>query len=391
MEVCLFRRILAGALTVCLLMIQLPVSIAQEAAGDMPEPQITAKAAILIEASTGRVIWEKNADEQHYPASMTKMMTGILGLETLPPHAEVFISPNASTTEDCPLEIHAGERMTADELITGMLMVSDNGAAVAVAEQMDGSVGAFAKRMNAKAQELGMDHTHFANPNGLSNPNHYSTARDMSKLARYVMENKKFREIVGQKNRTINWAFPKTKHLAVENTNKLLGHYDGITGIKTGWTQLSGGCLAASARRNGVELIAVLMQTPTPDDRFSDARKILDYGFHQVRMVRGLSKDRVKCTAWVKDGTQATVNLHPVSDINYPLIGNEAPDHYTLEYDVPKVLSAPLKEGETVGKVVIKYDGSPVGNVDLATDKVQSGFSFGSWLVNIFEGILKRV
>lgn len=391
LEVCLFRRILAGVLTLCLLMIQLPVSIAQGAAENVPEPQITAKAAILIEASTGRVIWEKNADEQHYPASTTKMMTGILGIENLPPHAEVFISPNAAATEDCPLDIHAGERLTADELITGMLMVSDNGAAVAVAEQLDGSVGAFAKRMNAKAQELGMDHTHFVNPNGLPNPNHYSTVRDMAKLARYAMEDKKFRDIVGQKNRMINWLFPKTKHLAVENTNKLLGHYEGMTGIKTGWTQISGGCLAASAKRNGVELIVVLMQAPAPDDRFSDARKILDYGFSQVRMVKGLSKDRVKCTAWVKGGTQATVNLHPVSDINYPLIGNEAAEHYTLEYDVPKVLSAPLKEGEPVGRIVIKYDGSPVGNVDLAADKVQKGFSLGSWLVDVFEGILKRV
>src|SRR5574344_582145 len=114
LEVCLFRRILTGVLTLCLLMIQLPVSIAQGAAENVPEPQITAKAAILIEASTGRVIWEKNADEQHYPASTTKMMTGILGIENLPPHAEVFISPNAAATEDCPLDIHAGERLTAD-------------------------------------------------------------------------------------------------------------------------------------------------------------------------------------------------------------------------------------------------------------------------------------
>ena len=381
-----FLRIFAaGILTIFLLTIQRPVPVAR---GESVEPQITARSAILIEASTGRVIWEKNADEEHYPASTTKMMTGILGLESLPPHSEVFISPNAAGTEDCFLDIHAGERLTAEELITGMLMVSDNGAAVAVAEQVDGSVGAFAKRMNARAKELGMNHTHFANPNGLPNPDHHSTVRDMAKLAQYVMQNKKFREIVGQKDRTISWTFPKNKRLAVSNSNKLLGHYEGITGIKTGWTQISGGCLAASAKRNGVELIAVLMQTPTPDDRFSDARKILDYGFSQVHMVKGISKERVKCTAWVKDGTQATVKLHPVSDVNYPIIGGETADHYTLSYDVPKVLTAPLKEGDPVGKVIIDYDGQAVGSVEMTADKVQKGFSISSWLVGVFERLL---
>ena len=381
-----FLRIFAaGILTIFLLTIQRPVPVAR---GESAEPQITARSAILIEASTGRVIWEKNADEEHYPASTTKMMTGILGLESLPPHSEVFISPNAAGTEDCFLDIHAGERLTAEELITGMLMVSDNGAAVAVAEQVDGSVGAFAKRMNARAKELGMNHTHFANPNGLPNPDHHSTVRDMAKLAQYVMQNKKFREIVGQKDRTISWTFPKNKRLAVSNSNKLLGHYEGITGIKTGWTQISGGCLAASAKRNGVELIAVLMQTPTPDDRFSDARKILDYGFSQVHMVKGISKERVKCTAWVMDGTQATVKLHPVSDVNYPIIGGETADHYTLSYDVPKVLTAPLKEGDPVGKVIINYDGKAVGSVEMTADKVQKGFSISSWLVGVFERLL---
>jgi D-alanyl-D-alanine carboxypeptidase (penicillin-binding protein 5/6) len=196
-------------LIVCLLMIQVPMAWAQ---GCDDGPQVTAQAAILIEASTGRVIWEKNADEEHYPASTTKMMTGILGLENIGPRTEVFISPHASGTEDCFLDIRAGERMTAEELITGMLMVSDNGAAVAVAEQVDGSVPAFANRMNAKAKELGMENTHFENPNGLPNPNHHSTVRDMAKLAKYAMENPKFREIVGTKNRRIQWAFRRTNN-----------------------------------------------------------------------------------------------------------------------------------------------------------------------------------
>lgn len=353
--------------------------------------KLTAQSAILIEASTGRVIWEKDADVRHYPASMTKMMTGILALEKLPPKADVVISPNAAATEDCPLEIVAGECLSADNIITGMLMESDNGAAVAIAEAVDGSVSQFVQRMNERAQEIGMSNTHFVNPNGLTEANHYSTARDMAKLARFAMNNKKFREIVSTKNQVIHWEVPARQQKLAENTNKLLANYNGMNGIKTGWTEAAGGCLAASARRNGVELIAIVMQTPGPDDRFADARKLLDYGFKQVKMVKGIAKDRVSRKLWVRGGTSASVMAHPAEDINYPLINGEDPKHYTLSYDVPKVIAAPLKDGETVGRIIIKYDNKEVGSVPMISEKVESGFSIGSWLVGVFAGLLEKI
>ena len=353
--------------------------------------KLTAQSAILIEASTGRVIWEKDADVRHYPASMTKMMTGILALEKLPPKADVVISPNAAATEDCPLEIVAGECLSADNIITGMLMESDNGAAVAIAEAVDGSVSQFVQRMNERAQEIGMSNTHFVNPNGLTEANHYSTARDMAKLARFAMNNKKFREIVSTKKQVIHWEVPARQQKLAENTNKLLANYNGMNGIKTGWTKAAGGCLAASARRNGVELIAIVMQTPGPDDRFADARKLLDYGFKQVKMVKGIAKDRVSRKLWVRGGTSASVMAHPAEDINYPLINGEDPKHYTLSYDVPKVIAAPLKDGETVGRIIIKYDNKEVGSVPMISEKVEAGFSIGSWLVGVFAGLLEKI
>lgn len=353
--------------------------------------KLTAQSAILIEASTGRVIWEKDADVRHYPASMTKMMTGILALEKLLPKADVVISPNAAATEDCPLEIVAGECLSADNIITGMLMESDNGAAVAIAEAVDGSVSQFVQRMNERAQEIGMSNTHFVNPNGLTEANHYSTARDMAKLARFAMNNKKFREIVSTKNQVIHWEVPARQQKLAENTNKLLANYNGMNGIKTGWTEAAGGCLAASARRNGVELIAIVMQTPGPDDRFADARKLLDYGFKQVKMVKGIAKDRVSRKLWVRGGTSASVMAHPAEDINYPLINGEDPKHYTLSYDVPKVIAAPLKDGETVGRIIIKYDNKEVGSVPMISEKVEAGFSIGSWLVGVFAGLLEKI
>ena len=353
--------------------------------------KLTAQSAILIEASTGRVIWEKDADVRHYPASMTKMMTGILALEKLPPKADVVISPNAAATEDCPLEIVAGECLSADNIITGMLMESDNGAAVAIAEAVDGSVSQFVQRMNERAQAIGMSNTHFVNPNGLTEANHYSTARDMAKLARFAMNNKKFREIVSTKNQVIHWEVPARQQKLAENTNKLLANYNGMNGIKTGWTEAAGGCLAASARRNGVELIAIVMQTPGPDDRFADASKLLDYGFKQVKMVKGIAKDRVSRKLWVRGGTSASVMAHPAEDINYPLINGEDPKHYTLSYDVPKVIAAPLKDGETVGRIIIKYDNKEVGSVPMISEKVEAGFSIGSWLVGVFAGLLEKI
>lgn len=353
--------------------------------------KLTAQSAILIEASTGRVIWEKDADVRHYPASMTKMMTGILALEKLLPKADVVISPNAAATEDCPLEIVAGECLSADNIITGMLMESDNGAAVAIAEAVDGSVSQFVQRMNERAQEIGMSNTHFVNPNGLTEANHYSTARDMAKLARFAMNNKKFREIVSTKKQVIHWEVPARQQKLAENTNKLLANYNGMNGIKTGWTKAAGGCLAASARRNGVELIAIVMQTPGPDDRFADASKLLDYGFKQVKMVKGIAKDRVSRKLWVRGGTSASVMAHPAEDINYPLINGEDPKHYTLSYDVPKVIAAPLKDGETVGRIIIKYDNKEVGSVPMISEKVEAGFSIGSWLVGVFSGLLEKI
>ena len=353
--------------------------------------KLTAQSAILIEASTGRVIWEKDADVRHYPASMTKMMTGILALEKLPPKADVVISPNAAATEDCPLEIVAGECLSADNIITGMLMESDNGAAVAIAEAVDGSVSQFVQRMNERAQAIGMSNTHFVNPNGLTEANHFSTARGMAKLARFAMNNKKFREIVSTKNQVIHWEVPARQQKLAENTNKLLANYNGMNGIKTGWTEAAGGCLAASARRNGVELIAIVMQTPGPDDRFADASKLLDYGFKQVKMVKGIAKDRVSRKLWVRGGTSASVMAHPAEDINYPLINGEDPKHYTLSYDVPKVIAAPLKDGETVGRIIIKYDNKEVGSVPMISEKVEAGFSIGSWLVGVFAGLLEKI
>ena len=242
-------------------------------------PNVQADSAILINARTGGVIYEKNADTRRSPASLTKVMTCILGLEEKGLDSIFNISMAAAATEYSDLGMKGGEKMRSGELMRGMMMESDNGAAVVVAQNVSGNILKFADRMNAKAKELGCRKTHFSNPHGLTAKWHYTTARDMAKIAAYAMKNPDFRNIVGSKSSVIHWASPAGKTYKADNTNRLLSFYTGANGIKTGWTSAAKGCLAASAKRDDIELIAIVLKSPDEDSRFADARSMLDYGF----------------------------------------------------------------------------------------------------------------
>ena len=255
------------------------VLVAVHAVPALAAPTVKAESAILINAQTGGVIFEKNADIRRAPASLTKVMTCILGLEEKGVDATFSVSRAAAATEYSDLGMKGGEKMRSGELMRGMMLESDNGAAVAVAQNVSGSVLKFADRMNEKAKELGCRKTHFSNPHGLTARWHYTTARDMAKIAAYAMKNQDFRDIVSTKSSVIHWLSPASKTYKAYNTNRLLGSYAGTTGVKTGWTSAAKGCLAAAARRNDVELIAIILKSHDGDTRFADARKLLDYGF----------------------------------------------------------------------------------------------------------------
>jgi len=242
-------------------------------------PSVLAESAILINMRTGDVIFEKNADARRAPASLTKMMTCILGLEAKGLNSEFSVSQAAAATEDSYLGMKRGERFRSGELMREMMMESDNGAAVVVAQNVSGSILKFAELMNEKAKMLGCRKTHFSNPHGLTAKWHYSTARDMSKIAAYCMKNPDFRSLVNNRKSVIRWSLPSGRTYKAETTNDLLGSYSGANGIKTGWTHAAKGCVAASAKRGGVELIAIVMKSKDHQTRFADARKLLDYGF----------------------------------------------------------------------------------------------------------------
>ncbi len=242
-------------------------------------PNVQADSAILINARTGGVIYEKNADTRRAPASLTKVMTCILGLEEKGTDSVFNVSMAAAATEYSDLGMKGGEKMISGELMRGMMMESDNGAAVVVAQNVDGNILKFADRMNAKAKELGCRKTHFSNPHGLTAKWHYTTARDMAKIAAYAMKNADFRDIVSTRSAVIHWVSPASKTYKADNTNRLLASYNGANGIKTGWTSAAKGCLAAAAKRDDIELIAIVLKSPDGKSRFADARSMLDYGF----------------------------------------------------------------------------------------------------------------
>ncbi len=347
---------------------------------------LTADSAILIEATTGRVIYEKNADVVRPPASMTKMMTCILGLENLFPDEKIKISQKAAYTEDSDLELQENDLISASELLRGMMLVSDNGGAVAIAEAVAGDVENFSKLMNEKAQEIGCTHTNFKNPNGLPDENHYSTARDMAKISMYCLENWDFRDIVSTQRETIHWIAPSNVTKRVENTNKLLATYKGMTGLKTGWTRAAGGCLAASAKRGDIELIAIIMHAPDTDTRFSDASTLLDYGFERVTSLYGIDKEQVEKKVFVRNGTKGSISVGLEEDLNYPLLKDEYKQNLTVEYDLPKVIDADVKAGDIVGKAKLKYNGKVVASVPfIAKEDVDAGFSIASTIVSLSE------
>lgn len=366
---------------------------------NFPVPPISADSAILVEASTGRVLFEKNADKVRPPASLTKMMTCIIGLEKLTPDSEIVASQNAANSEYSTLQLQRGDIVNSYDLLTGMMLVSDNGGAVAIAENVAGSVSNFATLMNEKAREIGCRDTNFVNPNGLPNANHYSTARDMSKIAMYCMQNPKFRQIVAMKEMMLYWIAPIGKKELCENTNELLykdekstikANYNPaeITGIKTGYTNAAGSCLAASAKRGDVELIVVVLNSSTMSARFEDAAKLLDYGFANVKMTRQVNKSRVEKMAFVRGGTSATVRIGPSEDLIFPLLVNEDPKNLSVTYELPKFVDAGIQRGQVIGQAVLKYKGDPVVTVPMvARESVAEGFSLWSIIVALTEPI----
>lgn len=242
-------------------------------------PQVNAEAAVVMRASDKRVLYAKNPDSIMYPASTTKIMTLITALEQGDQDSIIVVSPKAASCDGSSLELRAGDRMLLREALYGMMLVSGNDAAEAVAENVAGSVPAFVRLMNDQAEKLGTIHTHFSNPHGLPDPvNHFTTAYDLALITVYGMKNPLFANIVSTRDYDVHFV-SRASSTHTRNTNKLLATYMGANGVKTGFTNDAGECLVAAAKRNDVQLIAVVLNSET---RWTDATRLLNYGFQQL-------------------------------------------------------------------------------------------------------------
>ena len=240
---------------------------------------LSAEAWMLVDDSTGFVISQKNADKKLYIASITKMMTCLLALENGNMADTLFITSDVFITKDSRVRLGDGYRLS--NLVYEMMMVSDNDAAYAIAKHIGGDTLTFCDMMNQKAQYLGMDSTHFANPNGMPNNDNYSSANDLVKLSRYCMCNSVFSQIVGTAEADL--PLVDGRHLPCLNTNQLLTTYEGCIGIKTGFTRQAGNCLASAATRDGTTLYLVLLGSRSMSSRFKESAILLDYGFNVMK------------------------------------------------------------------------------------------------------------
>lgn len=308
--------------------------------------RISAKSAILVDADSGRVLFEKNADERSLIASTTKIMTGLLVGEAGGLEREVSVPPEAAGVEGSSLYLKAGERITVKELLYGLMLRSGNDAAVALAIATAGSVDAFVEDMNEKARALGMEHTHFENPNGLDGEEHFSTARDLATLCVHAMENETFRTVVSSKS--------FTEHSrSFTNHNKLLWRVEGADGVKTGYTKKAGRILAGSATRGGQRLICVTISDP---DDWRDQQALLDYGFSEFPAQTIVTAGETVGSICVVGSKTQRVSLVTGTDFSYPVAEGE-----TVEtvLHAPEFSYAPVLPG-AAGWLEVLVDGAQV-------------------------------
>ena len=310
---------------------------------------VSAKSAILIDAGSGRVLFEKNADERSLIASTTKIMTGLLVCEAGDLEREISVPAEAAGVEGSSLYLKAGERITVRELLYGLMLRSGNDAAVALAIATCGSVDAFVSRMNEKAQALGMTGTHFENPNGLDGEAHYSTARDLAKLCAYAMENETFRAASSSRSFTENGR-------SFTNHNKLLWRVEGADGVKTGYTKKAGRILAGSAQRNGQRLICVTICDP---DDWRDQQALLEYGFSEFPAKTIVTAGQTVGSAAVVGSRTQRVSLAAGAEFSYPMAQGEMVE---MVLHAPEFTYAPVLPGQA-GWLEIFVDGARVSQV----------------------------
>jgi len=331
----------------------------------------SSKSAILLEPTTGEIIYEKNAHEKLPPASMTKIMSMLLIMESIDKGVikwddMITVSANASGMGGSQILLETGEKMSVEDLFKGVAIASGNDAVVALAEAIAGTEEMFVKMMNDKAKELGLKNTNFKNPHGLDAANHYSTAYDMAMIAKELIKHEKVLEYTSIYETYLRENLP-TKIWLV-NTNKLVRFYEGLDGLKTGFTNEAGYCLTFTAKKNNMRLLGVVMGEPESTTRNSEVKEMLDYGFAQYEVETMLSTKSIIATKEVDKGKKRYVDLVPKENINFLNKKTEEKKNASYEIKIDN-LKAPLKVGDKVGTLIIKEDNKTIRKVDITVSE----------------------
>lgn len=348
-------------------------------------PGLEATAAVLMDADSGMILYEVDPDGLRYPASITKLVTLLVTLDAVEEGKvsytdEVPFSEAAVTQEAAYLKYEPGTTDTLERCLEMMIVFSANDAAYAVAEYIGGTVEQFVALMNEKAAELGMANTHFVNPNGLHDPNHWSTARDIAALCRYCVNNEEVMRFVSMEKTTLK------DGTEIYNTNKLLFWYEGADGLKTGTTLAAGHCLTATAERNGMRLISVTLGSKLDYMHYIDGMKLLDYGFANYTLVKAVEKGTVYGETEVLYGKEDTVELAAAGDIVFPVKNGETAEPEIVT-EIAESVEGPAEAGTDGGDVIVTLNGTEIGRCDLVTVSEIHDRSVWQWLKDFFSAL----
>lgn len=353
---------------------------------------LDSNSVVLMEASTGAILYYKDMDKQVEPASITKIMTLLLIFDALDSgkiklEDSVSVSEHAASMGGSQVYLEPYETQTVNDLIKCISIASANDACVAMAEYIAGSEEEFVNRMNQRARELGMKNTNFVNSCGLDVANHYSSALDVALMSRELIT--KYPEISTYSTvwmDTITHTTKKgTSEFGLTNTNKLVRTYKGITGLKTGSTGKAKYCLSATANRNGMDMIAVVMGNPNPLQRFVEAAKLLDYGFANCSLFIDDHKELAIAPVIVKKGLEETVEGKPNGEFHYLCLTNTNPDEIKKEVTMVEEVTAPIEEGSKLGEIIYTYNGKKIGSVDIVAVKQVKEAKFKDYFEKVIQ------
>ena len=336
------------------------------------EMEISAKSAILVDFNTGKVLYSKNENEPLAMASMTKVMSMLLIMEKIDDGSLKYddiveISTESSSMGGSQIFLNPGDKYKVIDLLKGVAMASANDAIVALAEKTYGSKEHFIEAMNKKAESLGLKNTHFVNVHGLDEEGHYSSAYDMSVMARELLKHEKILDFTRVYEEYLTK--PDGSQIWLVNTNKLVRFYDGVDGLKTGFTQKAGYCLTATGKKNNLRLISVVMGEESIEKRSSDTVKLLNYGFNTFKVNLIKNKSEILGKVNVQKGKKENVDVVLVNDLIELLNASDKPSNYKFKILVDKI-TAPVKKGDVIGKVkVLNDNGILISQVDITVNE----------------------